>query len=478
MVNTASALSNLLSWVLILLCLGISAARADIIAPSITLSSENDAIYLGDSVIIEMQTIGLIDAPDLSGLFNGADLLRETTGTRIAVIEGRVVEVKLRRMEFLPKREGAVNFGPLHGVAANGEIVSNSLVVNVAPPVDTNWQPDSDDFRVDISVWLDDAETMLMDANKEFSGVIAPFVGQHITVDITLRQRYPTAEEEVLIPAFDGFDVLSQFTEKRTIEDDANGDSWRSIAWRYHLFAQRSGPLTIDGVRWSGTAIRSRTQRSPFQRETRPFTLNIQPALGNSWWLPATRLSLTDDWSKDPRELSAGDEITRTITLTAANVLSNHLPDVVPLESRALKSTLIRHSRQQKLLEDTITATAEFEYRMVAQSPIPVFLDTVRVPWFNTLSNSSQEAIIPARRINVGLPDRADLLADIALNDSWWDKLILTLRGSVKTPALAHISLTLMGLGAAFLWLNEWWQRRRLLRSWSSDSSQGCLPEL
>jgi len=419
------------------------------VKPGITLTTENDAIYLGDSVIIEVEVVGILDTLDVSPLFKDADLLRETTGTRIAVINERVVEVKLRRMEFLPKQEGQIYFGPLSADSIRGPVSSNTITIKVLPPTDTQWQPDAHDLQISMVLSSDD-DTLLDTAKMQ------PFVGQHLIADIVLKHRHPIADEQLQLPAFDGFDVLVEYEQRRTIENSNAEDSHRLIAWRYHLFAQHSGTLNIDNILWRGTAIKSRTQRAEFHRNTAPLVLTVKPALaGHSWWLPATSVSLTDTWSKDVRELSAGDEILRTITLEARDVLANHLPVIEPLESRAISSTLIKQSRTQELLGDDIVARAVFDFRMVAQSPIAVFLDTVRVRWYNTLSQQNKEAIIPARRINVGLPDRADLLADLALNDDWKARYLLRLRSSGRIFDAWHLTLALLALIAAGLTLSE-----------------------
>jgi|GEM_PF-7116744 len=136
------------------------------------------------------------------------------------------------------------------------------------------------------------------------------------------------------------------------------------------------------------------------------------------WWLPATSLQLTEEWSQPPTELRAGDELNRIIRVEAGSVLAGQIPTPNVPQSRAVQQTLINTKRQEKLTTNSVVSSAEFTYRVKAQSPIPVFLDTVRIPWWNTQKNAATEAIIPARRINVGLPDRADVLSQLALQET------------------------------------------------------------
>ena len=91
--------------------------------------------------------------------------------------------------------------------------------------------------------------------------------------------------------------------------------------------------------------IRSRTQRGEFSlNETAPDLQVKLSASDDAWWLPASGVRLDDAWSIDPKELTAGDEVIRTITLSAQDVLANHLPVIEPLPSRAISLSLIHIS--------------------------------------------------------------------------------------------------------------------------------------
>lgn len=446
MTSPGVQIQGLLNLMLIIGLLLTSQSILAAVKPGINLTSDSETVYFGDSIIIEVEAVGIVDELDISPLFKGADLLRETAGTRIAVIDERVVEVKVRRMEFLPRREGRVFFGPLQADSIIGPVVSNTLIFDVQPPVTTDWTPDQDDLQLSLTLSTDQQSVT---SRAGFTAdKLTTYIGQRIIFDIEIRHRHPITEEDITLPSFKGFDVLTEFEERRTLlPDDSNDKGWRLTSWRYHLFAQHSGIQSIGKLQWSGTAIRSRTQRAAFDRSLKAPPIHILAALqGFSWWLPASDVSISDTWSKDVRTISAGDEFLRTITLEARDVLSNHLPVVEPLESRAITSTLISQKRTQQLAGDHIQAQATYEFRMVAQSPIPVFLDTVRIVWFDTVNQQTREAIIPARRINVGLPDRADLLADLALHDSFGDKWLHKVRVASDRFAFWHVSLAVLGL--------------------------------
>ena len=418
----------------------------------IRLSTDDGSVHVGDSVTVEVESVGLLEPLDAALLFVGADLLRETAGTRIAVVEGRVVDVATRRVELLPRAEGVVTFGPLVGETASGPVRSNALAVTVLPPADDAWVPGKADAYAEVSV---------SDAS--------PYVREQVVLDVVLRHRFPIADERVVLPALDGFDVLAVFESRRTVEagtedgdegdDDRAAAPMRRVAWRWLLWPTRSGSVEIGPVRWSGTMVRSRTARGPVDTGTEPLELDVRPApegAGGGWWLPARGVRLTDAWSGNLAELRAGQSIERTLTLEAEGVLASHLPDVEPLASRSFTSVALGVEREQSVVDGRVGAQAAHRFRLTARSPVPVFLDTVRVPWWDVERDAAAEAIVPARRVDIGLPDRADLLADAALEGSGWSRLGLVL-ASVSVPAgvgslsalllLAGVTVTAFGWG-------------------------------
>lgn len=438
-----------ITWLFMMLaCMFAPPLHAQSSEAGIRLNTSDPEVYIGDSIIIDIEAVGLIDALDISLLSVNADLLRETIGTRIAVVEGQVVDIHTRRMEFLPRTEGLATFGPLLGVTSRGPVRSNVLQVNVQPPNDTQWEPGPDDARIDVRV-----------------SSARPWVGQELTLDIELRHRYLITEETIDLPPLDEFDALPVFESRRTVENtDTDSAPVRVIAWRYLLWPRQSGDVQIDPAYWRGTMVRSRTSRSPIDLESTALPLNVRPRPADitGWWLPARQLSLSDRWSRDPRELTAGEEIERTLVLEADGVLASQLPVVEPLASRSMSSVSLGQTREHRLIDGRVRATAEYRFRMTARSPVPVFLDTVRVAWWDTEEDKAAEAIVPARRVNIGLPDRADLLADIAMEQSLWIRLQV-LMASVKLPAaVGAITAGILAIGLLLALLLPWpsWRTR------------------
>jgi len=281
-----------------------------------------------------------------------------------------------------------------------GDVSSNSVHVKVLDMARPDWQPLEDDLQINVTMTP-----------------VSALVNQQLVLSIELLHRYPISSESVSLPALNKFSHRTIVSERRTFKDD--NKEWSRTEWRYLLYPRESGMLDIGGIQWSGTALKSRAERAQFSRTVESLKLSVAEAADtqSSWWLPSDGVTLSETWSKPPTTLRAGDELERTITVEAAAVLAGQIPTPVVPESRAIQQTLINTKREEKLTGNSVTSKGVFTYRVKAQSPIPVFLDTVRIPWWDSAANEAREAIIPARRINVGLPDRTDLLSNIALQE-------------------------------------------------------------
>lgn len=371
--------------------------------PFIELMLETDEAFLGDTIIVEVRWSGLLDPVDFAPLSRDADIVRETAGTRIAVIQGEVVEIASRRIELQPQRVGRLALGPLTA----GDLTSNSVSIDITEPVSLDWSPGPQDIRLSQSISQTD-----------------PYLQQQLVFDIELRTRHPLVEETVTLPSLEGFRTVPIFEERRTLDESDGG--WSLIAWRYLLFPQRSGERVIAGAKASGVAAKSRAERGGFDVAATDTVLNVRPSAfgANVWWIAARDLALRDEWSADPTKLAAGDEVERTITVEAIGVLPEQIPDVAPGETRGLTITPLGVARKLKVVGDQAQGSAAFHYRVRALSPVPVFLDTVRVRWWNTVENRADESIIPARRIDIAVPDRSALVDNALARESAWDRLL------------------------------------------------------
>lgn len=387
-------------------------------APSIELILETQEAFLGDAVVVEVRWSGLVDDPDLTPLFRDATLLRETAGTRLAVIEGQVVDIASRRLELQPRALGLLTLGPIE----NDGVTSNSVSIKIEEPQTLAWTPGPDDVQLSQNV-----------------STTEPWLQQQVLVKVQLRTRYPMAGEVVTLPVFDGLRALPTMTARRTLDEK---EGWALTEWRWLVFPQRSGALGIPGAAIKGGLIKSRAERGDFNLKAPDMTLAVRPAAfdAGQWWIAAKSLKLTEQWSKPELALTAGDEVERTLIVTATGVLPEQIPNLSMAETRGLQITPLDVQRESRIVGDEAQAVARFRIRLRVLSPGSLFVDTVRLRWWNTEENRAADAILPARRIETTIPDRDILAAQALAEQGVFDRLGAAL-GAFVWPIYAGVIL-------------------------------------
>src|SRR5690606_24635904 len=104
-------------------------------------------------------------------------------------------------------------------------------------------------------------------------------------------------------------------------------------------------------------------------------------------------------WSGELDNVSVGDAITRNVVLTARGLSSSLLPGIDYQDLPGLRFYPDQPTRQDVADANGIIGTRSEGMAMVASRPGEFELPEVRLPWWDTDSDSLQFAVLPARVI-------------------------------------------------------------------------------
>ena len=120
------------------------------------------------------------------------------------------------------------------------------------------------------------------------------------------------------------------------------------------------------------------------------------------------QLSLTENWSIDPETLNVGDSTTRTLTLIARGLQGSQLPPLSSVQGSLnipeLRFYPDQESIDQSELSDGLQGQRIQSEALVARSGGSWQLPEIRVPWWNTETDSLQYALLRARSVSVATP--------------------------------------------------------------------------
>ena len=138
-------------------------------------------------------------------------------------------------------------------------------------------------------------------------------------------------------PVFGGSDVLIEIAgDERSYDSVLNGRTYNVVERVYAVFPQQSGEVTISPARFEARVLRDGriTGRKVFESEAQ--TIQVLPIpeppadFPTASWLPARDLELSEDWSREPDELAAGEPITRNVVISALGQLETQIPVLAP----------------------------------------------------------------------------------------------------------------------------------------------------
>jgi len=182
---------------------------------------------------------------------------------------------------------------------------------------------------------------------------------------------------------------------------------YRMIERRYAVYPQNPGQLSLAPVEFEGSFREAGGRLRILRNSEQLFDLpvkDIPPQFSGSVWLPATELTLEENGLPDDNHVTTGANLTRQLTLRA-----NGLPDATLPPFPAQTAPGLRTYPEPAKRATDISANGLMSILQEASALVPVQigelrLPELRIPWWDTASDSEKVAIIPARVLMVA-PD-------------------------------------------------------------------------
>lgn len=215
--------------------------------------------------------------------------------------------------------------------------------------------------------------------------------------------------------------VVQPFGSDRNFQEVVDGIGYNVTERRFVIFPQNSGTLTIPPVTFQASIGRrgginrlfnNRATVREVNIASEAHTLNVKPrpaSFPGNTWLPASDLTLEESWSGDLDNVTVGDAITRNIVLTARGLSSSLLPGIDYQDLPGLRFYPDQPTRQDVADATGVIGTRSEGMAMVASRPGEFEIPEVRLPWWDTDTDTLQFAVLPARIINVRPAGDADI---------------------------------------------------------------------
>ena len=382
--GSKALVSTLIAWLALA-----SAQFAVAQEPPIQATVDRTMVRVNESFTYVLRAEGPVRGePETAPLAAQFDILNSSSSRRIGIVNTRTSEVNEWQFQLMPKSAGEFTIPSLR----IGDRQSNPVSVRVLAP------DPSASAAADIFMEL----TAVPDVIYAQSQVLFTL---RLYVGVSTGRATLTAPETTGVEA-----IVEKLGEDSQYQTTRGGRDFIVRERRYAVFPQGAGTLTIGPVTFEAMVIPDRGFSRVQRFRSDVLELTVQPAvapppeLAGAAWLPAQRVTLTEQWSEPGDELPVGIPRTRTIAVEALGLLETQLPDVLLESQPGIRQYADRPELTREITAEGLKSRRSMSYAVIAQTPGDVTLSSVKLPWFNVTTQRWEVADLPplALRITPG----------------------------------------------------------------------------
>ena len=414
-------------------------AQAAVIA-----SIDRANVELNESFTLKITVDTAIDVePDASALEEDFFVGTRSQLSNTTIVNGQISRSRTWTYVLMARREGDLLIPPVRIASEQSEPVP----ITVTPP-STNVPGEADIF---VTTEVDHTES---------------FVQAQVLYRVKVYRAVATRQPRLSEPTMGGVDVLIESAgEERSYESILNGKAYNVVERVYALFPQESGLISIAPARFEARVLRNGriTGRKIFESDAIDVVVNAIPPppadYPDAAWFPAKSVVLSDDWSREPGNMPAGEPITRHISVTAVGQLSTQIPVIEPASSENVKIYPDKPEFRDVAEPSGIRAVRRDQYAMIGVSAGDVVLPDVTLPWWNIDEAEWQVARLPGTTLSIQPSANAVVPPPLPVEEPAEES------GPAIETQIVYVDFWLYvsaGLGGAWLMtLIAWWWSRR-----------------
>lgn len=235
------------------------------------------------------------------------------------------------------------------------------------------------------------------------------YVQQHASYTVKLHLAQNIERGSLQAPTIENASI-EQVGDDKQYSEIINGKRFQIIERQYVIVPEKSGPITIEPPIFSGEVlVRDSRQRfglfGQTQNVTRrgpQLTLDVLPIPSDvsGPWLPSEYVTLSEEWSND-EQFVVGEPITRTLTLSAAGLNKEQLPEIAQSYPPYVKSYPDQPSTASAQKDGIVLSQRTESTAIIPSQAGPMVIPGVEVQWFNTNTGQLETASIAARSYDV-----------------------------------------------------------------------------
>ena len=354
---------------------------------------DRDQINMSEAVNVEISTDKYSnDTPNFSSL--NADFEVASTGKTVAVemINGHVRQETRWVISLIPKHAGALTIPPIR---IGSEKTQPLQLTVLDKPIALQK---TDEFFIESTVEPKEA-----------------YWQQPVLYTVRIWASKPLSSAQFMPPSIKEGGTITPIDKQTNNMSYRGGRQYEVVEKRYLISPDKVGTLTIQPPSLRGIVFDNNQARQFFTGgdpqtvqlagKELPLTVKAKPASWQSaWWLPATRLTIKDEWSQDLNNWHVGVPLTRTITIQGTGITAAQLPDIKMDSLTGINTYPDKTESKDSFDQHTILGTRQIKVALVPTQAGQWQLPAIKLPWWNVKTNKMEVAEIPAVSLNI-LPE-------------------------------------------------------------------------
>jgi len=363
---------------------------------ALTTSVDRTVISKNDIILLTVRSDqGPLQQTDFNELEKSFSVLNQRRSNQISIINGDKQATYDLTLALLPKGDGTLT---IPAFKSRGES-SQAIQIEVsAGPLDSQQSHQQ--------IFFDN------EVNKQ-----QVYVQEQLLY--TLRMFHSVGLSEAQITPLNVEHAVIEFVgEQKKYQTVIDGIRYSVVERQYAIFPEKSGPLILPALIFTGRAISNHnnynSRSNPnnalsangyIRIRSESHTIEVLPTPNDypasQVWLPTPALHINDSWDDNSPTLTVGEPVTRTLTISAANLTAAQLPDLILPATAQLK---IYPDQAQD--EDRVIANGLMGQRSFSSAIVPSIAGTIQVPaiemvWWNTDSKQLEVTTVPAKTLTV-----------------------------------------------------------------------------
>ena len=345
------------------------------VADSLKVETDRQNVEMGDIITLaieaDFQSKG--SKLDLTLLEDQFDVISSQQSNQIEIVNGSYNSYTRWRLQILPKQVGKLMIPPFE---LNG-VKSKPYPINVTA-----------------AQYADGQQPYFLEAKVDKQQI---YVQEQVIYTLRFYHKGSLINGNIRPPKFENA-LVESLKEQSVFGKTIKGQQYTVYEWQYALFPQASGDFKIAGPSFTGL-LNLRGKQKGVQSVAKDTVIKVLAAEKSPtpYWLPASSLTLSQEWKKLPNTIYVGDSLRRVITLQVEGLKTTQLPTITTQNGSTYKVYADEAVSNQTLSEKGVNSI-----KLISQAIVPTQEGTLTLPdetitWWNTEKSSFETATLKSQ---------------------------------------------------------------------------------